>query len=201
MNDKNVMDANPDTRREENEAADQHEPMPETKSGLGQQQESQRLPGHQAEKAEVAVEPAVEQAQAQMPSPTAQEPSPVPVEAEPDPEASPPACEVRYRRNDQGGFDLWVGEGCSKEDLAAISKGKAQVDNVDLECAEKWEQKYGAKAEPGSDADQKGDASLSCAGEPILTRMVVTRKEQFDIPPEIPVEEAPTKAKAKKGRK
>ena len=144
----------------------------------------------------------VEGEKAQMPSPAAQEPSPAPVEAEPSPESSPPACEVRYKRNEAGGFDLWVGEGCSKEDLASISKGQAQVNNVTLECAEKWEKAYGVKSEPGADADRDGDASLSGTGEPILTRRTVTRKEQYDVLPEIVEEEVPAQASAKKkGRK
>ena len=140
-----------------------------------------------------------EQAQAQMPSPTAQEPLPTPVEAEPDPESSPSACEVRYKRNEAGGYDVWVGEGCSKSDLASISKGQAQVSNITLECYERWKEQYG-QSEPGTEEGQGDGADLSSELSEVerLLKRVVTEKMEFIVEPEIPAEEALAKTAAKK---
>ena len=116
--------------------------------------------------------------------------------------SAPPACEVKYKRNDKGGFDLWIGEGCSQADLASISKGKAQVSNITLECYERWKEQYG-QSEPGAEEGQGDGADLSSELSEVerLLKRVVTEKMEFIVEPEIPEEEALAKTAAKKKKK
>lgn len=171
------------------------------------QQEIDNFSQIQAEAARQADQEARKEAtparEAQEPPVTIQEPSSAGASAEAEQRSEVPesACKVEFTKLPDGKYSLHVGSGCRREDLTEIGEGRAVVDRVSLECEEEWEKRYGAKSEPEAKANQGEDASLSGAGEAILTQMTITRRERFDVIPEPPEAEEKVKAKTKKKKK